>query len=171
MAQATPHVVPGDGDTPDCELLGRAAPPKVRAPTYLVRLLLGTIALLIGLLIAVFYEDAVAGLAYNQRLLLDAFPDVLVTLATSLGVYALGALVLATNARLVTQRRLRTALTLDLAAGVGALASFGAGSQALLQEQFEQIKNYERAIEDGHARLEDLMMKDLALALAPSIAS
>lgn len=127
MAQATPHVVPGDGDTPDCELLGRAAPPKVRAPTYLVRLLLGTIALLIGLLIAVFYEDAVAGLAYNQRLLLDAFPDVLVTLATSLGVYALGALVLATNARLVTQRRLRTALTLDLAAGVGALASFGAG--------------------------------------------
>lgn len=46
------------------------------------------------------------------------------------------------------------------------LASFGAGSQALLQEQFEQIKNYERAIEDGHARLEDLMMKDLALALS-----
>lgn len=46
------------------------------------------------------------------------------------------------------------------------LASFGAGSQALLQEQFEQIKNYERAIEDGHAQLEDLMMKDLALALS-----
>lgn len=46
------------------------------------------------------------------------------------------------------------------------LASFGAGSQALLQEQFEQIKNYERAIEDGHARLEDLMMRDLALALS-----
>ena len=46
------------------------------------------------------------------------------------------------------------------------LASFGAGSQALLQEQFEQIKNYERAIEDGRARLEDLMMKDLALALS-----
>jgi len=45
------------------------------------------------------------------------------------------------------------------------LASFGAGSQALLQEQFEQIKNYERAIEDGNAQLEDLMMKDLALAL------
>jgi DNA sulfur modification protein DndD len=46
------------------------------------------------------------------------------------------------------------------------LASFGAGSQALLQEQFEQIKNYERSIEDGHAQLEELMMKDLALALS-----
>ncbi|SFD95185.1 DNA sulfur modification protein DndD [Salipiger profundus] len=46
------------------------------------------------------------------------------------------------------------------------LASFGTGSQALLQEQFEQIKNYERTIEDGQARLEDLMMKDLALALS-----
>lgn len=46
------------------------------------------------------------------------------------------------------------------------LASFGTGSQALLQEQFEQIKNFERAIEDGHAQLEELMMKDLALALS-----
>ncbi len=46
------------------------------------------------------------------------------------------------------------------------LASFGAGSQALLQEQFEQIKNYERVIEDGQAQLEELMMKDLALALS-----
>lgn len=46
------------------------------------------------------------------------------------------------------------------------LASFGAGSQALLQEQFEQIKNYERIIEDGQAKLEELMMKDLALALS-----
>lgn len=46
------------------------------------------------------------------------------------------------------------------------LASFGAGSQALLQEQFEQIKNYERAIEQGRAQLEDLMMKDIALALS-----
>lgn len=46
------------------------------------------------------------------------------------------------------------------------LASFGAGSQALLQEQFEQIKNYERTIEDGQAQLEELMMKDLALALS-----
>lgn len=48
------------------------------------------------------------------------------------------------------------------------LASFGSGSQALLQEQFEQIKNYERAIEGGLAQLEDLMMKDLALALSGS---
>lgn len=46
------------------------------------------------------------------------------------------------------------------------LASFGAGSQALLQEQFEQIKNYERVIEQGRARLEDLLMKDIALALS-----
>ena len=46
------------------------------------------------------------------------------------------------------------------------LASYGTGSQALLQEQFEQIKNYERAIEDGQAQLEELMMKDLALALS-----
>lgn len=46
------------------------------------------------------------------------------------------------------------------------LASFGAGSQALLQEQFEQIKNYERVIEQGRAQLEDLMTKDIALALS-----
>lgn len=46
------------------------------------------------------------------------------------------------------------------------LASYGAGSQALLQEQFEQIKNYERAIELGRAQLEELMMKDIALALS-----
>lgn len=46
------------------------------------------------------------------------------------------------------------------------LASFGAGSQALLQEQFEQIKGYERSIEQGQAQLEELLMKDLALALS-----
>jgi DNA sulfur modification protein DndD len=46
------------------------------------------------------------------------------------------------------------------------LASFGAGSQALLQEQFEQIKNYERVIEQGRAQLEELMMRDMALALS-----
>ncbi|MGP9791088.1 AAA family ATPase [Roseinatronobacter sp. NSM] len=46
------------------------------------------------------------------------------------------------------------------------LASFGAGSQALLQEQFEQIKNYERSIEQGRSQLEELMMKDIALALS-----
>lgn len=46
------------------------------------------------------------------------------------------------------------------------LASFGAGSQALLQEQFEQIKNFERTIEQGRNQLEELMMKDIALALS-----
>ncbi len=45
------------------------------------------------------------------------------------------------------------------------LASFGAGSQALLQEQFEQIKNYERSIEESRTNLEDLLVKDIALAL------
>ncbi len=40
------------------------------------------------------------------------------------------------------------------------------GSQALLQEQFEKIKGYERAIEYNKAKLEDVMMKDLALALS-----
>ena len=46
------------------------------------------------------------------------------------------------------------------------LASLGAGSQALLQEQFEQIKDHERIIADGQAQLEELMMQDLALALS-----
>lgn len=46
------------------------------------------------------------------------------------------------------------------------LASFGAGSQALLQEQFEQIKNFERAVEQGRSELEDLLIKDVALALS-----
>lgn len=46
------------------------------------------------------------------------------------------------------------------------LARFSVGSQALLQEQFEQIKNYERAIESERAQLEDLIMKDIALALS-----
>ena len=45
------------------------------------------------------------------------------------------------------------------------LASFGAGSQALLQEQFEQIKNYERSIEEKRASLEDLLVRDIALTL------
>jgi DNA sulfur modification protein DndD len=48
------------------------------------------------------------------------------------------------------------------------LASYGAGSQALLQEQFEQIKNYERLIEKAETKLEELMMKDIALALTGS---
>ena len=46
------------------------------------------------------------------------------------------------------------------------LASFGAGSQALMQEQFEQIKSYERAIETSTSQLEELLMKDIALALS-----
>lgn len=46
------------------------------------------------------------------------------------------------------------------------LASFGSGSQALLQEQLEQINNYQRAVEGGSAQLEELLMKDLALALS-----
>ncbi len=58
-------------------------------------------------------------------------------------------------ARLKTERE---ALTREL-------ASFGAGSQALLQEQIEKIKNYERLIEDKQSRLEDLLVKDMALAL------
>ncbi len=45
------------------------------------------------------------------------------------------------------------------------MASFGAGSQALLQEQFEQIKHYERTVEQGRAELEELLVRDVALAL------
>jgi DNA sulfur modification protein DndD len=48
------------------------------------------------------------------------------------------------------------------------LASFGAGSQALMQEQFEQIKSHERAIETAGAQLEELLMKDIALAMSGS---
>ena len=46
------------------------------------------------------------------------------------------------------------------------LTSFGAGSQALLQEQFEQIKNFQRAIEQDRSNLENLLIKDVALALS-----
>lgn len=46
------------------------------------------------------------------------------------------------------------------------LLSYGAGSQALLQEQFEQIKGLERRIEQDEAELEGLLIKDLALALS-----
>lgn len=124
MAQATSRIVAGDDDVPGCEVLGRASPAKVRAPTYVVRLLVGAVVILIGLIIAVLYEDAAAGLAYNQRLLLDAFPDVVQTLVTSLGVYALVAVVLAINAFLLNQGRLRTAATLNLAAIAGAGLSY-----------------------------------------------
>ena len=46
------------------------------------------------------------------------------------------------------------------------LAGFGAGSQTLLQEQFEQIREYERNIEQGRAQFESLLMKDVALSLS-----
>lgn len=46
------------------------------------------------------------------------------------------------------------------------LASFGAGSQAQLQEQLEQLNQYRRAVELGRAQLEELMAKDVALALS-----
>ena len=46
------------------------------------------------------------------------------------------------------------------------LASFGAGSQAQLQEQLERLNQYRREVEAGRAQLEDLMAKDIALALS-----
>lgn len=46
------------------------------------------------------------------------------------------------------------------------LASFGSGSQAQLQEQLEQLNQYRRAVENGRAQLEDLLAKDIALALS-----
>jgi len=45
------------------------------------------------------------------------------------------------------------------------LAGFGAGSQALLQDLFEQIKDYERLIDAANAQLEALLLGDLALSL------
>lgn len=46
------------------------------------------------------------------------------------------------------------------------LASFGAGSQAQLQEQLEQLNQYRREVEAGRVRLDDLLSRDIALALA-----
>lgn len=46
------------------------------------------------------------------------------------------------------------------------LASFGAGSQAQLQEQLEQLNQYRRSVEAGRTQLEELMAKDIALALS-----
>ena len=46
------------------------------------------------------------------------------------------------------------------------LAGYGTSSQALIEEQFDQIKNAEKALDDGRNRLEDLLMQDLALALS-----
>ena len=60
----------------------------------------------------------------------------------------------------------RTALKKEQDRLIRELGSFGEGSQALLQEQYEQINDYKRAIDNGRDRLEELMMKDLALALS-----
>jgi DNA sulfur modification protein DndD len=46
------------------------------------------------------------------------------------------------------------------------LASYGASSQALLEEQFEQLKKFEQSIESNTEKLEELLMQDLALALS-----
>ncbi len=46
------------------------------------------------------------------------------------------------------------------------LASFGTGSQAQLQERLEQLSQYRRTLESDLARLETLLAKDMALALA-----
>ena len=46
------------------------------------------------------------------------------------------------------------------------LASYGVSTQALLQEQFEQIKDYEKNIDSASDAIESLMLKDLALALS-----
>lgn len=48
------------------------------------------------------------------------------------------------------------------------LAGYGAGSQALLQEQFEKMKNLERSIEDSQSELEDYLTKDFPFALTGS---
>lgn len=46
------------------------------------------------------------------------------------------------------------------------LASFGAGSQAFLQEQIRQISDYERLTEEHRASLENLLVGDIALTLS-----
>ena len=46
------------------------------------------------------------------------------------------------------------------------LAGYGTGTQAKLQDQFEQIKLYERTIEQANAKLEKLLLEDISLALA-----
>ncbi|WP_434733557.1 DNA sulfur modification protein DndD [Rhizobium sp. YTUHZ044] len=46
------------------------------------------------------------------------------------------------------------------------LASFGVGSQAQFQEQFERLNRFEREIEEGRAQLEALLSQDIALALS-----
>ena len=48
------------------------------------------------------------------------------------------------------------------------LASFGVSSQAMLQEKFEHIKNCEHSIEKNRSQVENMLMKDVALALSGS---
>ena len=43
--------------------------------------------------------------------------------------------------------------------------AFGAGSKALLQEQFEKIEKYQRSIEESKSKLENFLLKDIALSL------
>lgn len=46
------------------------------------------------------------------------------------------------------------------------LASFGAGSQAQYQEQFERLHRFSRDLEDGRSKLENLLSQDIAHALS-----
>jgi len=46
------------------------------------------------------------------------------------------------------------------------LASFGAGSQAQFQEQYEKLNRLQRSVEDGKSQLEALLAQDIALALS-----
>ena len=46
------------------------------------------------------------------------------------------------------------------------LASIGSGSQAQHREQLEQLNRYRRAVEEGQTQLEELLAKDMALALS-----
>lgn len=46
------------------------------------------------------------------------------------------------------------------------LGDFGIGSQALLQDQFEKINDFQRSIDTGYEQLEKLMMSKLAMALS-----
>lgn len=46
------------------------------------------------------------------------------------------------------------------------LASFGAGSQAQFQEQYEKLNRLQRSVEDGKSQLETLLAQDIALALS-----
>lgn len=70
------------------------------------------------------------------------------------------------EARLAEMEPNQAALRKEQEILIRELASVGTSSQALLQEQYEQIKSYERAIDNNTAQLQKLMMTDLALALS-----